>query len=206
MVAIREMLKVQKQAQVQEEILKAAARLFADKGYRAVTIDEIAAEIGFAKSAIYYYFRNKEEVLWRIVEEIYDSYMEMARAIRAQHLSPDEAMSRLIRQHVLMVIQRREWTAIFFREESELSPERRRLIKRRKREYDAALEAIYREGVEAGLFRDVPAHIAVSGILGMCNSLYVWFNDKGPVKPEEIADYYASLLAGGYELPKRKRR
>jgi AcrR family transcriptional regulator len=200
------MLKVQKQAQVQEEILKAAARLFADKGYRAVTIDEIAAEIGFGQSAIYYYFRNKEEVLWRIFEEIYNSYMEMAREIRAQNLSPGDALSSLIRQHVLMVIQRREWTAIFFREESELSPDRRRLIRRRKREYDAALEEIYTEGVEAGVFRDVPAHIAVSGILGMCNSLYIWFNDKGPVKPEDVASYYAALLAGGYELSNRKRR
>jgi AcrR family transcriptional regulator len=204
--AIREMLKVQKQAQVQEEILKAAARLFADKGYRAVTIDDTAAEIGFGKSAIYYYFKNKEEVLWRIFEDIYDGYMAMARAVRAENLAPEEALSRLIYQHVLMVIQRREWTAIFFREESELSEERRRIIRRRKREYDAAMEEIYTDGVKAGVFRDVPAHIAVSGIVGMCNWLYVWFNEKGPVKPEEIAKYYVLLLADGYQIPKKKRR
>lgn len=195
----REMLKARKQAQVREEIVRVAARLFAERGYRAVTIDDIANELGFTKSAVYYYFGNKAEILWQIFEEIYDSYIRMASGIRDLRLDPREAMWRVIHEHATWVIERRHWTAIYFREESELTEEQRRMITRRKREYDAIIEGIYAEGVKQGEFADIPPHIAVSGILGMCNWLHVWFNEKGRVSPDEIARHYATLLSQGYE-------
>jgi AcrR family transcriptional regulator len=195
----REILKARKQAQVREEIVRVAARLFAERGYRAVTIDDIATELGFTKSAVYYYFDNKAQLLWQIFEEIYDGYLRMVSEVRDLKLAPREAMRRVIQQHALSVIERREWTAIYFREENELSEEQRKTIRRRKREYDALIEEIYADGVKAGEFADIPPHIAVSGILGMCNWLHVWFNEKGRVTPDEIANYYASLLAHGYE-------
>lgn len=195
----REVLKARKQAQVREEIVRIAARLFAERGYRAVTIDDIANELGFTKSAVYYYFDNKAEILWQIFEEIYDGYIRMVSEIRDLELNPRDAMWRIIHDHATWVIKRREWTAIYFREESELTDEQRRTISRRKREYDAIIEGIYADGVKEGLFVDIPAHIAVSGILGMCNWLHVWFNEKGKVSPDEIARSYASLLSQGYE-------
>src|SRR5262245_47470076 len=109
-------------------------------------------------------------------------------------------MRRVIHEHATWVIERREWTAIYFREESELTEEQRRTITRRKREYDAIIEGIYADGVKQRLFVDIPAHIAVSGILGMCNWLHVWFNEKGRVTADEIARHYALLLSQGYEL------
>lgn len=195
----RELLKARKQAQVREEIVRVAARQFAERGYRAVTIDDIANELGFTKSAVYYYFGNKAQILWHIYEEIYDSYISMVSEIRDADLSPRAAMQRVIYQHALWVIERRDWTAIYFREESELSEEQRGIIRRRKRDYDAIIEGIYAAGVKQKVFADIPPHIAVSGILGMCNWLYVWFSDKGPVTPDEIAMHYATLLAHGYE-------
>ena len=197
----RELLKARKQAQVREEIIRVAAKLFAEHGYRAVTIDDIANELGFTKSAVYYYFDNKAQILWHIYEEIYDSYISMVSAIRDADLSPRAAMQRIIYQHAIWVIERRDWTAIYFREESELSDEQRQIIRRRKRDYDAIIEGIYHAGVEQKVFADIPPHIAVSGILGMCNWLYVWFNEKGPATPEQIANHYVTLLAHGYERP-----
>ncbi len=197
----RELLKARKQAQVREEIIRVAAKLFAERGYRAVAIDDIANELGFTKSAVYYYFENKAQILWHIYEEIYDSYIRMVSEIRDANLPPRAAMKRIIHQHALWVIERRDWTAIYFREENELSEEQRRIIRRRKRDYDAIIEGIYAEGVKQKVFAAIPPHIAVSGILGMCNWLHVWFNDKGPATPDEIANHYATLLAQGYEKP-----
>ncbi len=199
-VSPREALKARKQAQVREEIVRVASRLFADRGYRAVTIDDIANELGFTKSAVYYYFENKAQILWQIFEDIYDGYIKMVSEVRDQGLAPREALHRMIYQHAMSVIERRDWTAIYFREEGELTPEQQKTISRRKREYDAIIEEIYADGVRQGLFSDIPPHIAVSGILGMCNWLHVWFSEKGSTRPDEIARYYAELLAKGYEL------
>jgi AcrR family transcriptional regulator len=195
----REVLKERKQAQVREEILRVAARLIAERGYRGVSIDDIATALGFTKSAVYYYFDNKAQILWQIFEDIYDGYMRMVTEIRDLDLTPREAMGRIIHQHAMWVMERREWTAIYFREEGELSEAQRQVIRRRKREYDAVIEDIYAAGAGSGIFADIPPHIAVSGILGMCNWLHVWFSEKGHSSADEIARHYAQLLAHGYE-------
>jgi hypothetical protein len=60
------------------------------------------------------------------------------------------------------------------------------------------IEEVYEAGMEAGVFRRMPKHIAVSGLLGMCNWLYVWYKEQGAFSAEEIADYCVNLLANGY--------
>lgn len=191
-------LKAKKQAYVQDEIVAAAAKLFAERGYRAVTIDDIGSSLDYTKSVVYYYFDSKNEILWQIFQRIYDSYFEGIQEIRARNLPPAEAMAMIIRKHALNVMERREWTAIYFREESELTEQQRREMAKKKRQYDAIIEEVYEAGMEAGVFRRVPKHIAVSGLLGMCNWLYVWYKEQGAYSAEEIAEHCVSLLANGY--------
>jgi TetR/AcrR family transcriptional regulator, cholesterol catabolism regulator len=52
--------------------------------------------------------------------------------------------------------------------------------------------------MNAGVFRQMPVHIAVSGLLGMCNWLYIWYKEQGALPAEQIAGYCADLLANGY--------
>ena len=194
----RAQLKAKKQSYVQDEILASAARLFAERGFRAVTIGDIASSLGYTKSVIYYYFKSKNELLWMIFSRIYDSYFEAVNEVAARGLPPDQALAEIIRRHALNVMERRDWTAIYFREEAELDERQRRQITKKKRQYDALIEEIYEQGVKQGMFRSIPAHVAVSGILGMCNWLYIWYNQQGSMSAATIADHYASLLANGY--------
>jgi AcrR family transcriptional regulator len=198
-------LKARKQAYVQDEILAAAARLFAERGYRAVTIDDIGSSLDYTKSVVYYYFTSKNEILWQIFQRIYDSYFAGVSEIRSRNLPPAEAMAQIIRRHALNVMERRDWTAIYFREESELTDQQRKENAKKKRQYDAMIEEVYEAGIAAGVFCGMPAHIAVSGLLGMCNWLYVWYKEQGAFSAEQIADYCAELLANGY-LKKNKKK
>lgn len=198
--ARKEQLKAKKHAYVKEELLSAAANLFAERGYRAVTIDDIADSVGSAKSVIYYYFESKNEILWEIFIRIYDSYFAMISAVLESDLEPRDTLRQMIINHALNVMQRRAWTAIYFRDESELDPEQRKTILARKRKYDAMIEGVYKDGVKAGVFREMPTHIVVSGILGMCNWLYTWYRDGGTYAPQEIAECYASMLSDGYAV------
>ena len=191
-------LKAKKQAYVQDEIVAAAAKLFAERGYRAVTIDDIGSSLDYTKSVVYYYFNSKNEILWQIFQRIYDSYFESIQEISARNLPPAEAIALMIRRHALNVMEKREWTAIYVREESELTEQQRREIAKKKRQYDGMIEEVYEAGMEAGVFRRMPKHIAVSGLLGMCNWLYVWYKQQGAVSADEIADHCVNLLAHGY--------
>jgi len=194
----REELKAKKQAYVQDEIIASAVELFAERGFRAVTIDDIASNLGYTKSVVYYYFKSKNEILWQIFNRIYEGYFEMISSIVAQELPPELALRELVKGHALMVMERRNWTAIYNREESELDEKQLKLHVQRRREYDAIIKGVYKDGVDKGVFRDIPPNIAVTGFLGMCNSLYRWYREDGAVPAAEIADYYVEILAGGY--------
>ncbi len=197
-VDLRDQLKQKKQAYVQDEILSSAATLFAEKGFRAITITDVAARLGYTKSVVYYYFKNKNEILWQIFMRMHESYQETINEILAQNLPPDESLRQILYNHALHVMKKKDWTAIYFRDESELEPDQRLDMRKRKRDYDAKIEVIYQQGVEEKLFKDIPPHIAISGFMGMCNWLHMWFNDEGSLSAEQIAEYYCDLMSGGY--------
>lgn len=194
---LREELKARKQAFVQDEIIAAAARLFAERGIRAVTIDDIAASLGYTKSVVYYYFKNKNQVLWEIFNRIHQTWEREMSAIMAQDLTPDRKLAALIRQHALNVMDRTEWTAIFFRDQSELTEAQQAMVSDRKRSFDRNFRDTYAAGVKAGLFKDIPPQVVSSSIVGMCNQTHVWFKKGKGLSAAEIADHVTDILLGG---------
>ncbi len=197
--APREEIALRKHTVVRDEILISAARLFAERGYRAVTMDDIAATLQYTKSVIYYYFKNKNEILWQIYCRTFEKYSGDVEAIRDKNETPEITMSLMIRQHALNVMKNPEWAAIYNKEESELNPQQKQQLSRMKRNYDAVFESVFQRGVSDGVFRDIPPHVAVGASLGMCNWLHVWFNSKGSLTADEIADLFASMLWKGYK-------
>lgn len=197
---LRSKLKEQKQNFVQEQILQVAAELIAAGGFRAVTIDDISATLGFSKSVIYYYLTSKNDILWRIFSRIYETYFAALNQITRMDADPDKKLKEIVRTHATNVMTYRAWTAISIREQAELEESQRRQIIRLKRDYDAAIEDIYREGAGQGIFVDIPPHIAVNALMGACNSLYTWYNPEGPLSAAEIAEHYANLLTNGYRV------
>jgi AcrR family transcriptional regulator len=189
---------LRKHTVVRDEILLSAARLFAERGYRAITMDDVAATLEYTKSVIYYYFKSKNEILWQIYCRTFEKYSGDIEAIRDRNEPPDVALPAMIRQHALNVMNRPEWSAIYNKEASELTSSQQQQLSRMKRNYDAVFWSVYQRGVDSGVFRDIPVHIAVGGMLGMCNWLYSWYNAKGPLTADEIADYFVTLLWQGY--------
>jgi TetR/AcrR family transcriptional regulator, cholesterol catabolism regulator len=194
---LREELKAKKQAYVQDEIISAAARLFAERGIRAVTIDDIASSLGYTKSVVYYYFKNKNQVLWEIFNRIHETWMADMQAIVERDIPPDEKLAALIRQHALNVMDRTEWTAIFFRDQSELTEAQQAMVSERKRTFDHNFRDTYAAGVEAGLFKDIPPVIVAIGIVGMCNQTHVWFKKDKGLTAAEIADHFTGIILDG---------
>jgi AcrR family transcriptional regulator len=201
---IRAELKARKQAYVQDEIIAAAANLFAERGVRAVTIDDIASSLGYTKSVIYYYFNNKNQVVWEIFNRIHAAWSQDTAAIVEQDMPPDRMLAALIRRHALNVMERTAWTAIYFRDQSELTAAQQKTVRDRKRQYDERLKEVYERGVATGIFRNIPANLIVSSIIGTCNMTHMWFKPSGRMTPAEIAEHYVTILMQGcLDVPAR---
>lgn len=193
-VAIRE----QKHTMVRDEILRTASSLFAARGYRAITTDDIAEAIGLTKSAMYYYFKNKYDLLSTIFHESFEYYLRHARAIASQAGTPESRMRGLIRQHILNAIEIREWTTIFFREQSELNDKDRAYVQNCNKEYSELFERAYARGLRSGVFKKLPPVMVVNYIVGTCNSVIMWVRDDGELTPQQVADIMTDLVESGF--------
>jgi AcrR family transcriptional regulator len=77
--------------QTREYLLQAAARVFADRGFHAATLDEVAAAAGFTKGAVYSNFKNKEDLFLALLEDAYAREMTALRATIGGSDVPPEA-------------------------------------------------------------------------------------------------------------------
>lgn len=180
-----------------EEIMAVAARLFREKGYRATTMDDIAAELNVTKPALYYYIDNKHDLLYAICESAIERLMEGAKRIMEEEGSVEEKLQRLIRWHVNMFSTHGDVIAVYLAEEGELPPEKRTFIRGMSREYESYYRRLLEEGIREGKFREVDVPMAVRAISGMCNWLSVWFRPDGKYSADEIAEIFHDLFLWG---------
>lgn len=195
--SVRGRIKEQKTALIQEEILIAAARLIAARGFRAVTVDDISAEMGFTKSIVYYYMKNKNEILWRIFEKIDETYANGLDEAFQSGGSPVEQLSAVMQRHCMNVLSHLDWSTIYNRDLNELSDDQRAKVEEHRHQYNRRIQSLFEEGVRTGHFRPAPPVIAVSCLIGACNWPYTWFNPKGKLSAEDIAKGYADQLING---------
>jgi len=180
-----------------DEVIRIAARLFADKGYHATTLDEIAEEIGVTKPALYYYITSKEDILRSIVNRIMEPMEEVCR-VGNSALSPREKIARMISILVMFSAERSETTLIAF-EQSNILPKRSRdAFRRREKEVEDVVQRTLKEGMDLGVFLKNDIKVTCFAILGMSNWTYRWYSPSGNLTPREIADQLVRLLEHGY--------
>ena len=178
-----------------DALLSTAAKLFAERGYRATTLSDIAQALGVKKASLYYYLETKEDLLTAIYQRMFDQIEEAIAPIEALNLPPDERLRRMIHTHIEVVAAQRDMLAVAFREEAELGQRHQNLIRRRKRQYQRMFEVVIEEGQKLGIFRQVPARLAVFALLGMCNWMYKWYQPARGAS--DIAATFAMLFESG---------
>lgn len=180
------------------EIMTRAAELFREKGYHSTSVNEIASEMGFSKPALYYYFKNKTEILWEIYDSAMNRALAEARRLSAAEVPGAEKLRRMLMTHVQLLCEELPFWSVMFDEEHSLPEQQQRVIRAHRREYAGIFERVYAEGVAAGEFRDCPPHLAVSAILGTFNWLYKWYRPDDEPAPAEIFRHYYAILSAGF--------
>lgn len=116
-----------------QQILRAAERLFYERSFDGTGIDAIAAEVGIVGSAVYRHFRNKEDILLRLLLGAVDQLDQHTRLRPAT--TPADEVQRLIRAHIQVACSRPELVEIWQREQHNLSGEAATEFHRRQRRY-----------------------------------------------------------------------
>jgi len=177
-------------------ILKSAAAVFRRRGYYGASVGQIARAVRMTTPNLYYYFRNKEEILYFCHDYSLDLLLESLDKIRRSGDPADEKLRRLIALFVHMVIDELHGMALTL-DLQPLSPARLRKIIAKRDRFDRGMRRIIQEGIEAGVLRPGDAKLATFGILGSLNWIPRWFDPRGPADSDEIARVFAENLIHG---------
>jgi AcrR family transcriptional regulator len=178
------------------DILKSAAAAFRKLGYHGATVEQIAAALHMKKGNLYYYFRNKEEILFACHQYSLDRVIELLEEIDRSDGTPDEKLRRLINAFVHTILDELHGTALFLNLEA-LSPAHLKTVIARRDRFDHGMRQIIVDGVRTGVFGPCDPKLLSFAMLGAVNWIPRWFKPDGPSSSQEIADRFADFLIAG---------
>jgi AcrR family transcriptional regulator len=178
---------------VEAQIYEQATRLFAERGFAGTSLQDVADAMGMTRSALYYYVRNKDQLLAQLVTEITSGPADAAEEIAGRDLDAPEKLRALVR---LIAARQADHSARFrlvIRSESELPPELAAAHETAKRRVLDGFVRVVDQGVRSGEFRPRPVRTTALALIGMCNWIAWWFRPGGAQSAEEVADQMAEM-------------
>lgn len=178
------------------QILDAASRVFRRRGLHASGMRDIAAELGMHVGNLYYYFRNKEELLAFCQEDSLSGLLGLARETLEADEPPDRQLRRLIVGHVVLLNEDTPGSLAHLEVEA-LTGEWREKILAKRETYETVLHEIIQNGVDQSLFQAEDPRLAAMAILGSLNWTVKWFRRDGALSAEEVGHAFADQILSG---------
>ena len=181
-----------------EEIVEAAAAVFAEKGYHGASTQDVADRLGMRQASLYYYFRSKEAALEQVCLRDVGMMIERALEVANGDGGAVEKLSGIVRNHLLSLGERLAFVRCILRERRFLPKESRGRINRAMRRYERIVQAVIESGIASGaLRRDLDARVTTLAVFGLCNAPVDWLGKEPGVTVEDIARSFVQLLLGG---------
>jgi AcrR family transcriptional regulator len=191
-----------------EQIYVEAARLFAERGFAATSMSDIAEAVGVTKAGLYHFVASKDELLFTLMNWGLDI---LDRDVVEPALQESDAVERLrliVRNHALSIAAlstpQGNPVAIVMEELAGLAGRRKAAITARKRRYFDFVRDTLRTLRAEGRLRDIDPNVAAFSIIGMIVWLARWRKPDGKVGREQIAEQMADIALGG--VVKRRTR
>jgi TetR/AcrR family transcriptional regulator, cholesterol catabolism regulator len=186
------------------EIVDIAAQLFAERGYHATSIGDLAEATGLQRGGLYHYIGSKENVLFDIHERFIEPLLEAAREIEARELPPDETVRALAAALVHDIADYRDQVTVALHEWRTIvaskDHERVAKVRRARGEFEAVVARAVQRGMERGMFGVQRPRLAVLGLLGMINYAYQWYRPDSPYAPDEVASAFSDFFIDGIRV------
>jgi AcrR family transcriptional regulator len=186
--------RVQKIAKKKQEILRSAASVLAEKGYHGTTMEEIAAKLLMTKGSMYYYFKNKDDLLYQCHQMILQMSIERIEEVVSSDLAPIEKFRSAIKGHILLATSEKSMFTVLDKPFKNFSDEQLQEVIEIRRTYSEYFDSIIEEGIEKNVFEAVDVRMVRLIILGALNSVQLWYNPDGRQSANEISDTFADYI------------
>jgi len=182
-----------------EEIVVTSADLFRRQGFPATSIRDIGEALGITSAALYYHFKNKDEVLLGVMQVGLKVVSEaVTEAVANCEGDAWEKIQAAVRAHMRLSLEHQSYATVLLQELRHLSDESREAIIRERDTYDALWENLLEQAQANGLLHaKVEPNLLRLMMFGAINYVVVWYRPKGPLTAQEIADAFTEYLGSG---------
>ena len=168
-------------------------RLFARDGYAAVSMRQIAAEVGVQAGALYLYTPDKQTLLFDLMR----THLEDLLAAWEAEPKPDKPLEQLetfCRFHIRYHLECPDQVFIAYMELRNLDPGNFKIIEALRRQYEDALGNILEAGHRANVFRVPDTRLATMAIIAMLTGVNTWYQEGGRLSRERVARIYWNMV------------
>jgi AcrR family transcriptional regulator len=170
-------------------IRNAAAKVFAERGFKSATTRDIARSARISPAAVYYYFDSKEDLLYQILEETISTGLSLIQEIEASPKSLKEKLSDILKIHTQAAVDFSKMKLLVHNQDA-LNPEHQEEIKEKQRIYADSLMKILEELTKACAF----------AFFGMVSWAYRWYDPKGKISPARLSEIFNRIFTKGIYL------
>jgi TetR/AcrR family transcriptional regulator, cholesterol catabolism regulator len=181
-----------------DDVVRAAGRLFADKGYHGTSMRDLGRELGLHGSSLYSHISSKEDLLVDVVMRGADLFEAAARSAVAEAADPPTRLEALVAAHVAVVLDHIDESRTFLNEARALEDEHRGRVVEARDRYEAVFRQVLTDGVAQGHFRpDLDVRMSAIYILSILNAVDRWYRVDGELdRPALVKSLMRFVLDG----------
>jgi AcrR family transcriptional regulator len=186
-----------KKPDTKQMIIRKAVDLFYSHGFVKASIRDIVRAVGVTNSTVYIHFKNKDEILYHIIEDIGEALLKELRAVIERQGEPVACLREMIFTQVCLINAKRKEIKIYMEEQYQLpTPLRHKALKQHRQIYDLYYHKIC-EIKNKDLTRKLDETVMTFSVFAMMNWAYRWFKDNGRLSIEEVARDITRIFFSG---------
>lgn len=182
-----------------QQIVRTAAELFGERGYAAVSLEDVAERLDLTKGSLYYYFASKDELVTAAIETLGDAWTSGLEALAESHGgSAPQRLRALLREHITVAVRDYPAALRLFLEPRAWPSAQGERIKQLRRRHDGVFRAVIEDGLAAGSFTVVSVDTALQCMHAAMTQAPLWLGHRearaanGPI--DELADTLMMLV------------
>ncbi|PRX49307.1 TetR family transcriptional regulator [Prauserella shujinwangii] len=182
-------------AERERQMIEVAEAVFAERGYTAASMDEIAERVGVSKPMLYEYFHSKEGLLLACIRQSRAALREVTEEAVAQAASAEDAMRRGLRAFFVFIREHREAWSLLRHEMALIGTSAADEIEATRQQQTDLISNLL--GALVGESDPIRAEASAEFVVGACERLAIWCERHEDITPEIVTEYAMDLLWGG---------
>ena len=174
-------------------VRSAAEQLFARHGFASVSMRRIAAEVGVQAGALYLYTKDKQALLFDMMDAHMVALLEAWQDVDPGG-APMRRLEALVRFHIRFHMERQDAVFIAYMELRNLTPDNYAAITERRKAYEQVFEGIVSDGLAAGDFAVEDAHLSAMAVIAMLTGVNTWYREGGRLSLQRVEEIYWDMV------------